>query len=164
MSLSLLTANKKNRVAVNPNAAASGERPAGEATKDIAPSESLFQKWLIGAALFAIPLLLFVLYYKTTFQGLVNNSAMDYAQIGRNLSEGRGFTTYFLRPLALTHGDNPFRQPDVNHVPLFPVFLALAFGARGATDANTAFVSGAFYLATVPVLFWLGSRACFPAR
>ncbi|MBB6053005.1 ArnT family glycosyltransferase [Armatimonas rosea] len=92
------------------------------------------------------------------FPGLVNSDALDYAQIARNLSKGRGFTTYFLRPLALTHGDNVFRQPDLTHGPLFPVVLAVAFVARGATDAIVAYISGVFYLLTVPVVYWLGRR------
>ena len=134
------------------------ERVAGEATRGIAPSEGLFQKWLVLGGLLVIPLLVYILYYKAMFSGLTNTDALGHAQLGRNLSEGRGFTTYFLRPLGLTHGDNLLRQPDITHGPLFPLFLALGFSARGATDAIASNISGAFYLLTVPMLYWFGTR------
>jgi 4-amino-4-deoxy-L-arabinose transferase-like glycosyltransferase len=131
---------------------------AGEATKSLSHGEGAIRNGLILGSLFLVPLLLYVLYYKALFNGLINSNALDFAQLGRNLSEGRGFTTYFLRPLAMTHGNNLARQPDLVNAPLFPSVLALAFGIRGATDVATAFVSGAFYLLTVPVLYLLGSR------
>jgi 4-amino-4-deoxy-L-arabinose transferase-like glycosyltransferase len=129
-----------------------------EGTKDLAPSEGLFLKWLIAGALILIPIVLLALYYRAMFSGLVNNAALDLAQVGRNLSDGRGFTTYFLRPLALTHGGNALRQPDVTHGPLYPVVLALGFGALGAKDTVAAGISGLFYVLTTPVLYWLGQR------
>ena len=55
------------------------------------------------AALIGPPALL-LLYYKLMFAGLVNSDALDFAQLGRNLSSGRGFVTYILRPLALSSG------------------------------------------------------------
>lgn len=134
------------------------ERLAGDETQALAPSEGLLQKWLVAVALLGLPLVLFVFYYKLMFVGLENPFALDYAQLGRNLSEGRGFTTYYLRPLALVHGDNMFRQADVTHGPLFPMFLALAFGIRGANDATSASVSAAFFLFTVPIVYLLGLK------
>lgn len=124
----------------------------------VAFSESALQRWLIAAALFALPLALLAFHYKAMFPGLVNDDALDFAQLGRNLSQGRGFVTYFLRPLALTHGVDPLRQPDVTHGPLYPFLLALAFGARGATDSVVAMVSGLFYVLTVPLVYLLGAR------
>lgn len=82
---------------------------------------------------------------------------MDFAQLGRNLIAGQGFTTYVLRPLALD-GANPFRQPDLVHGPLYPVILAFAFGALGARDGVAVGTSAFFYIATVPVLYLLGTR------
>jgi Dolichyl-phosphate-mannose-protein mannosyltransferase len=134
------------------------ERVAGEATRGLAPSEGLFLKWLVTGGLFVIPLLIYILYYKAMFSGLTNSDALDHAQLGRNLSEGRGFTTYFLRPLGLTHGDNLLRQADLTHGPVFPTLLAIAFTAKGATDAVASYVSGVFYLLTVPMIYWFGNR------
>ena len=33
------------------------------------------------------------------FPGLINGDALDFAQLGRNMSAGRGFVTFILRPL-----------------------------------------------------------------
>jgi hypothetical protein len=109
----------------------SDERIAGAKTPSLGKGESFFSRAIIIGSLFVVPLLLLIFYYKAMFVGLINNSAMDYAQLGRNLSEGRGFSTFYLRPLAMTHGDSVLQQPDVINMPLFPFILALAFGARG---------------------------------
>lgn len=104
------------------------------------------------------PIALFVLYYKIMFPGLVNPDAMDFAQLARNLSSGHGFSTFVLRPLALTHGSNPLNQPDLVHGPLYPFILAMAFGVLGAKDSVAAYVSGLFYLLTIPVVYLMGRR------
>ena len=66
--------------------------------------------------------------------------AMDLAQLGRSLSEGRGFTTQIIRPLSLhlqsakavEQGKDPRRlltvaHPDISHPPLYPAALAVLF-------------------------------------
>jgi 4-amino-4-deoxy-L-arabinose transferase-like glycosyltransferase len=124
-------------------------------------SEVRFRKFLVaGAFLLGVPLLLYV-YYKLMFTGLTNPDAMDYAQLGRNLAQGRGFVTYILRPLAFRGGFenvDPLHAPDVTHGPLFPFLLALGFGASSAKDSIAALVSAGFYLLNVPVAYLLGSR------
>jgi len=114
--------------------------------------------WALILALIVVPVTLLALYYFIRFSGLREGDALDFAQLGRNLVKGRGFVTYILRPLALEHGGDPFRQPEVTHGPLFPLVLALAFGALGARDSVAAAVSGGFYLLTVPLLYLLGRR------
>ncbi len=122
------------------------------------PIEAFLRAILIPVGLVALPLLLAVLYARATTNGLMRVDAIDFAQVGRNVSEGRGFTTYFLRPMALTHGFNPVRQPELMHGPLFPFILALFFGARGVSDAAAMQASGLFYLLTIPAVFTLGKR------
>ena len=124
------------------------------------PTASRFasRNWLLPLVLIVVPLLLLIIYSKTMFPGLTNTDALDFAQLGRNISAGRGMVTYVLHPLALTHGSNALRQPDVTHSPLFPFLLALAFGAAGARDSVASGVSGLFYLLTVPLLYVLGLR------
>jgi hypothetical protein len=104
------------------------------------------------------PLLLLGCYEAVMFSGLTDADALDFAQLGRNASAGRGLVTYILRPLAMTYGTDPLRQPDVTHGPLYPFLLALAFGALGARDSVVAGLSGLFYLLTIPILFRLGVR------
>jgi 4-amino-4-deoxy-L-arabinose transferase-like glycosyltransferase len=89
---------------------------------------------------------------------LGDSEAMDYAQLGRNLLSGHGFVTHILRPLALTHGHDPFNQPDVTRGPLYPFLLALSFGAFGAKDTVVMALSGLFYLMTIPVVYCLGRQ------
>lgn len=109
-------------------------------------------------ALILVPIALLYVHYRLMFPGLTNPDALDYAQVGRNLHEGRGFVTYVLRPLALTHGSDALRQPDLVHGPLYPFLLAMAFGALGAKDNVVSLVSGLFYLLTIPVVYQLGTR------
>jgi hypothetical protein len=105
-----------------------------------------------------IPALLWLLYYRLMFPGLTNPEALDYAQLGRNLASGRGFVTYLLRPLALVHGNDPLRQPEVAHGPLYPFLLALTFGALGVRESVVPGVSGFFYLLTIPLIYAFGRQ------
>jgi 4-amino-4-deoxy-L-arabinose transferase-like glycosyltransferase len=107
---------------------------------------------LIGA------MLLLLVYYRAMFSGLTSPDALDYAQLARNLARGRGFVTLVLRPLALTHGGNSLTQPDLNHGPLYPVLLALAFRIVGVTEPAVVMVSGLFYLLTIPMIYCIGVR------
>src|SRR5438067_13863244 len=69
------------------------------------------------------------------FKGLNNSKAMDQAQIARNLEQGHGFTTEFIRPLAIWQtekhkgaGSFPVdNTPDTYHAPLNPFVNSLAF-------------------------------------
>lgn len=115
-------------------------------------------KWQLPLLLIVAPLLLLALYGKLTYAGLINTDALDFAQLGHNISSGRGMVTYVLRPLALTHGSNLLRQPDVTHGPLYPFLLALAFGALKASDGVVSGVSALFYLLTIPLIYMLGLR------
>src|SRR5450432_3211818 len=73
-----------------------------------------------------------------------SQEAMDSAQLARNISEGKGYTTVFIRPFslylvqayneaktsgALTNADFDFAQiktahPDIANAPVYPVVLA----------------------------------------
>ncbi|MEI6356089.1 MAG: glycosyltransferase family 39 protein, partial [Verrucomicrobiota bacterium] len=68
--------------------------------------------------------------------------AMDQAQLGRNIAEGRGFTTWYIRPLSIhllqdkarakgTDVNDVLRtaHPDLENPPLYPVLLAGLFKA-----------------------------------
>jgi hypothetical protein len=134
------------------------ETAVGTGERPLEPSEARFRVWVLTLAFLIGPPLLLLFYYKAMFPGLTNSDALDYAQLGRNLSMGQGFQTNILRPLALTHGMNPLRQPDLVHGPLYPFLLALLFGVAGAKDTSVALLSGLFYLLTIPVLYAMGVR------
>ena len=96
--------------------------------------------WLQRFILLLLTLIALGLYH---FDGVKNFStveAMDLAQLGRNLSEGRGFTTQLIRPLSLhlqspravEQGVNPRQlitaaHPDISHPPLYPLALGVLF-------------------------------------
>lgn len=129
---------------------------------DAEPSEARIRRILImGALILIAPLILYV-YYRFRWAGLTQQDALEFAQMGRNLISGRGFSTYVLRPLLMAANSDPFRQPEVLHGPLYPVMLALAFGIRGAKDSTVAMVSGALFLMSLPVIFSLGKRLFGP--
>lgn len=121
-------------------------------------TEAGLRRVVLAALVICGPPLLLFAYYQIMFSGLVNADAMDFAQIGRNMSAGRGFSTYFLRPLALANGHAPLNQPETMHGPLYPFILSLFFSALGAKDAVAAAVSSLFYLLTIPVVYLLGKR------
>jgi hypothetical protein len=78
-----------------------------------------------------------VIYQMTETRNFVAPEAMDSAQLGRNLAEGKGYTTSFIRPLSLHllrdkirgAGGDPrtlleFAHPDLENPPLYPMLLA----------------------------------------
>ena len=86
-----------------------------------------------------------VLYDLEAYKGFASPEAMDSAQVARNLEEGRGFSTYFIRPFSIyllrahnqaenSPGKNPSGEPDFARVnelhpdlanpPVYPLVLA----------------------------------------
>ena len=73
----------------------------------------------------------FGLYGWSQFRGFRDPEAMEYAQLARRLSEGKGFTTQCVRPGELGYlsraGRAPSKNdnvPDIRHTPLFPYLEA----------------------------------------
>ena len=84
-----------------------------------------------------------IIYDLSAFHNLSTSEGMDAAQLARNLSEGKGFTTGFIRPLSLSlitkknldqkRGTRSsatnkvsvaFNHPDLANAPLYPAILA----------------------------------------
>ena len=98
----------------------------------------------IGLAVLAVGVLTFG-YNLRAFHNLSTQEAMDAAQLGRNLAEGKGFSTLFIRPFSIflvkkhaleTQGMPRVGQvadlaqlrgmhPDISNAPLYPMVLAL---------------------------------------
>ncbi len=110
--------------------------------------EGKFGKFLQIAVIVAALTALAVIFHVKQYSNISHPAAMDMAQVARNLSEGQGFTTDNIRPLAvhvidrhaiskndgepLTLSERPRqlmedRFPDLSHPPLFPALEALAF-------------------------------------
>lgn len=96
------------------------------------------------ALLVTAPVLLLVCYNLRAFKNMSTQEAMDSAQVARNLSEGKGFTTLFVRPFSMhlvsrhnrqSHGITDLGKPadlarlkaghpDLANPPVYPVVLA----------------------------------------
>ena len=66
-------------------------------------------------------------------QNFTSPEAMDAAQLARNIAEGRGYTTQFIRPLSLdilrqqgAVSDDRLNSefPDITNPPVYPLLLA----------------------------------------
>ncbi len=99
-----------------------------------------------------------LLYFRAQFQGLIFADSMDFAQIARHLSQGHGFATSLVRPLALGFTGAVGVQPDLLHAPLHAVVTAILFGVMGAKDEVIAYSSMIFYLAAIPLVYILANR------
>lgn len=91
---------------------------------------------IIRVTLYVLLLLVIVMVYTATqFRGLKTEEAMDYAQLGRNMSIQGGMVTKAVRPLTMwkvqqrTAGENPLiaGHPDMYHAPAYPALLAVGF-------------------------------------
>ncbi|MFM1768927.1 MAG: hypothetical protein RJA22_1456 [Verrucomicrobiota bacterium] len=74
-----------------------------------------------------------VWYDAAALKNLSTIEGMDAAQVGRNLAEGHGFSTQFVRPFSMRllreHQKDPGLNgwhPDLAHPPLYPLLLAAA--------------------------------------
>ncbi|MGA2866650.1 MAG: glycosyltransferase family 39 protein [Verrucomicrobiota bacterium] len=97
----------------------------------------------IGLAVLALATLTF-LYDWRAFKNMATPEAMDAAQVGRNLAEGKGYTTLFIRPFSIYlvkrhqqqqaqapepgKAPDPARlkgmHPDLANPPVYPLLLA----------------------------------------
>lgn len=87
-------------------------------------------RWFLTVMAFGLLALLYDVY---CFRNLNNAEAMDAAQLGRNIAEGRGFTTSCVRPLSMTlvGRRQPDKSallkqghPDISNPPVYPCLLA----------------------------------------
>src|SRR5881396_1489279 len=92
-----------------------------------------YLRWLLALVAFAA---LAVAYDSLCFRNFANAEAMDAAQLGRNIAEGRGYTTLFVRPfsMALTREHRADKSPllkqphrDISNAPVYPVILSALF-------------------------------------
>jgi Dolichyl-phosphate-mannose-protein mannosyltransferase len=73
-----------------------------------------------------------VLHFLFHFKGLGTEAAMDHAQVARALASGEGFTTRYIRPLAIQQLTDSGRKipagnfPEVHNAPLFAALEAAA--------------------------------------
>ncbi|PWU13488.1 MAG: hypothetical protein C5B50_19205 [Verrucomicrobia bacterium] len=101
-------------------------------------------RYFRGGLLVLLILMLGVGYNSCAFRNMTTQEAMDSAQLARNISQGKGFTTLFVRPFSMyllkkryedKHGVPPLgstpdetyvksNHPDTANPPVYPVILA----------------------------------------
>ena len=105
----------------------------------------VFSRWLKFVPLVVAVLGLGVLYDLISYHGFSSPEAMDAAQVARNVAEGRGYTTDFIRPFSvylverhnhavMSGGASPTHAPDYAEIkrahpdlanpPVYPMLLA----------------------------------------
>ncbi len=136
--------------------------------------------FLIKAGMFSVLIIgLSLLYLFAQFKGLASPTAMDQAQIARNIADGKGFTTGYIRPLALgliqiKQGENTQVDlkgfPDFYQAPLNPWVNSFALRLIKskwkmtatdivyAADRTIAAVSVVIFILSVGVWFFVLSR------
>jgi len=91
---------------------------------------------IIRVTLYILFLLIIVMLYTATqFRGLNSEEAMDYAQLGRNISLNDGLATKCIRPVTMWKvsernlDENPqiVGHPDLFHPPAYPLLLSAGF-------------------------------------
>ncbi len=137
-------------------------KPAPTPERD-APAPKLAQKlarWLPALMVLGVLLLASIVGLGVMRVGGSNLSpqGMDYAQLARNLTVGRSFTTDILRPLALNVTPERAEFYEFLHAPLYPFVAALAFIAGGASDGTLVALSVAFWVISAALLWVLALR------
>jgi len=122
--------------------------------------QELLHKYEVGAGAWIMRSVLVVLaivaaatvYDLNAFRNLSTQEGMDAAQLARNIAEGKGFTTSFIRPFSLnllskqaakssspTLTNNvsiPARHPDLANAPIYPTLLAAVLKANPFGEPN----------------------------
>lgn len=118
---------------------------------------------IIRTLLYIMVLLLILMVYTATqFRGLKSEEAMDYAQLGRNLSLNEGFNTKCVRPLTIWKMSeqtgaaipaNAYR--DLYHPPAYPVVLSAGFRLFELFNIDPFFINPQSRVATMPAEQWV---------
>ncbi len=119
---------------------------------------------IIRVALYFLFLLVIVMLYTATqFRGLASEEAMDYAQLGRNISFNEGLITKCVRPLTMwkvserNERENPQvgGHPDLIHPPVYPGVLGAGFGFFELIGLDPFLIPEGSRTSTMPAEQWV---------
>ena len=108
--------------------------------------------WL---ALVTLPLLLALLALAKMPAMLTDPTALDHAQLARELASGHGFSTAVLRPLAVTLQRSEARHLDLVNAPLHPVLLSAFFTLVDPAEKISGGLGLGLWVLTVWLVFWV---------
>lgn len=132
-----------------------------------------------GGMCLALLVVVTLLYLFVQFRGLNSSTAMDQAQIARNIAAGQGFTTDYIRPLAIgtlksagkaNEAIDAGKMPDFYQSPLWPAVNALPLRIIKDTwqmtrntvdypgDRMIAFMAVVCFLLSVGVFYFVFTR------
>ncbi len=121
---------------------------------------------LIRGLVISVVILAVGLIYLAKFKGFSAPEAMDQAQVAREISRGHGWSTQFIRPLALwqlEQSGNALPKanfPDTFNAPLPPLINVLPVKLAGGKldlKQNEYVAPAERYIAALSMLFFLGS-------
>lgn len=101
---------------------------------------------------------LYLLVMARNLDAISDIDALDYAQVARNLAEGNGFTTDFIKPLSLARIKKLDHHPDLIFSPLHPWLTSLFIRVMGATKQAVALACGLPFLLSLLVTYLFGTR------
>lgn len=106
--------------------------------------------------------LLFLLFTSKELDAISDPNAMDYAQVARNLAEGQGFVTDFVRPLSLAKVPRLHPHPELTFMPLHPLVMAATISLWGPNKRGVAAASAIPFLLLLALIFWVGRKLFDP--
>jgi hypothetical protein len=99
------------------------------------------------------------IYYRRAFVPVTGRTATDMAQVARNIANGHGFVTNFVRPLNVTLKEGELTSvPELNSGPVYPYALSLLFRLKSPSDQVVDWTSLGFLSLTVIATFVLGAK------
>lgn len=141
------------------------------------------------AAIFLGVVTMAVVFDLREYQNLRSEDALDAAQLARNIAEGRGFTTRYIRPLSMgvlmrkdaaKDAQIKGEHPDIAQAPLYPLMLAgfmkipglfdhtvvspkEGFFRRHQPDVLIAMINQGLFMVSI-VLTWVLARRLFEEK
>jgi len=122
----------------------------------LAPPKRPWARILGTIGLLIVVVLFAGYYYKSHEAAVISRDSADLGQIARNIRDGKGFTTRFIRPFCTYRFAQVSDCPEVNNAPLFPYALATMFKLRGVSDQVAVWTSLAFLILSVLATYLLG--------
>lgn len=111
--------------------------------------EAIFRWVLHGLLMATFALMVFLAYGARNFGGLQDPEAQEIAQLGRNIAQGKGYTTEVVYPFSLALVPRCPGHPALRSLPGFPLCLALFFRRWGAKESTLLLLNALLFLAGV---------------